>query len=1027
MKEFLRSVAEHYHREAGLEAGHGGGAGAPSPWPMAGWLFVFPNRRSGLFFNHYLSGLSDRPMLAPQVTTSADLFQRLATLRLADRTELLFRLYRLYRDVSRTQETFDQFVFWGDMLLSDFDDVDKYLVDARRLFTNVRDLKEIDELFADLPEEVMRVVRSFWAHVGVPQGGGEAGREVFQRTWSILYTLYDALRRDLAAAGMAYEGMMQREVVERLRAGDGAALPWSKVVFVGLTAISRADRELMLFLRRQGVAEFCWDYADPRLRLPHAVGDEAAADVASQAAYFTAENLSDFPNALSADELRAGIVSDAEREVRVFSVPSGVGQTAQARAQLLRWMADGHIDAASRDKRDEANAFHTAVVLPDEQLLIPMLYAVPAELEPFNVTMGYGLRSTPVAALVEGIARLQQDVRRGCFYYKSVLPLLAHNYTAALAGDAAREAAQRITHESLYLVAPDMLTSAPAAAAEAPAAGPDFMRLLFRPVATAAEAARQLQDVLDLLQDVAGQRFGDVDREFIIAYAQVVQRLGELIGAFGVPFSVKTFYLLLGRLAQGVTVPFTGEPLAGLQVMGVLETRAVDFSNLIVLSMNEGIFPARPSSNTFVPMSLRRAFGLPTQQHRDAVYAYHFYRLLSRARRVTLIYDARSGERQTGEPSRYLMQLRYLYGVHAEPEAVAYPVGVSETMPFEVAKTPEVMARLDRCRAAGSAPGDGVGTRQFSATALKAYLHCPLRFYLQFVERLDEEEEVTEGVDARQFGLVLHAALSRLYDTLRGGPVQSDVLHRMADDRDALAATVRQALRDEMNLAEVTGYLRVVCEIIVAYIQGILRHDARLCPFTYEASEAVRLFDFAVTDGLTVRLKCIYDRLDRSRDGHLRVVDYKTSSPDYKDVKNRTFKRTEFSSVDGLFDEWGRLASGDDKAFGSEDAFQVMLYCLMLTSPDARPEGGAAPMPVGPEGVQPHLYYVRAFHDAAVSTVLTQRDAGPVTDFAPYAADFADRLRRLLAEIYDPSVPFRQADAPGACRNCPFRSICKRD
>lgn len=1045
MKEFLRSVAEHYYREAGLGAKAVAGAdgtAAPSPEAMAEWLFVFPNRRSGLFFQHYLSGLSDRPMLAPQVTTLADLFQRLSGLRVADRTELLFRLYPIYKEIylranpSAGEETFDQFVFWGDMLLADFDDADKYLADARRLFANVRDLKEIDTLFADLPDEVLRIVRMFWTHVGLPHAEerGDDKRAVFRSTWSILYDLYTAFRSRLVADGLAYEGMMQREVAERLRSDVDAGLadlPWRKVVFVGLTAISRADRELMLALKRLGLAEFCWDYADSRLRLSHTAGAET---VASQAAYFTAENLGDFPNALSDEELQAGIVPDAERQVRVFSIPSGVGQTAQARAQLLEWMApDGNgrrvIDAASTDKHEADNAFHTAVVLPDEKLLIPMLYAVPAELEPFNVTMGYGLRATPVAALIEGIARLHQDVRGGHFYYKSVLPLLSHNYTMALAGKAARAAAVHIADEGLYLIAPERLqgelpwNDVPQQAGDEALGDDDtFMRLLFRPVTTAREAVVQLTDVLGYLQERAEAAFGDVDREFIIAYAQVVRQLGEQMESFVETFSIRTFYLLLSRLAQGVTVPFSGEPLAGLQVMGVLETRAVDFDNLVILSMNEGVFPASSAPNTFIPMSLRQAFGLPTQRHRDAVYAYHFYRLLSRARRVTLIYDARANEQQSGEPSRYVMQLRYLYGVDAPTETLSYPVGVAEPMPVEVAKTPEVMARLARFRSVAALPAEGERPpRQLSATALKAYLHCPLSFYLQYVEGLSEDGEVNEDIDARQFGDVLHDALSRLYAPLAGRSVQSDVLHRMASNEGGvLDQAVDDAFRAQMNVTELTGYLCVVREILTAYIRNVLLHDAALCPFTYMAAEEERIFDYTVSDGLTVRLKGVFDRLDYSvRDGCVRLVDYKTGSN----------KGLAFSSAEGLFCEWGQDVAGDVKVSGSEHAFQVMLYCLMLTSRNMRPsvdDAGKPRIDLAGRPLQPHLYYVRAFHSPDAPTLLVQGKEHPVVDFSALREDFEGLLRRMLAEIYDPTVPFRQAKDAAACAHCPFLSVCRR-
>jgi hypothetical protein len=1019
MKEFLRSVAEHYHREAISTEG---------ALALSDYLFVFPNRRSGLFFSHYLGALSETPVAAPATTTINELFARLSNeLRLADRMELLFRLYGLYQSLSHTTEEFDNFVFWGDMLLSDFDDIDKYEVDAQRLFHNVRDLKEIELLYTDYDPETVAVIRSFWTHFF--PNDHDHKKELFEQTWAILYDLYAGFRRSLESDGLAYEGMLMRRVIERLASPDfdddawATLIPYRKVVFVGLTAVSRVDRHLMLRLKMRGMADFCWDYADPRLT-----------DPASRAAFFTADNLADFPNALNEAELRAGIVPDAQKEVHLIAVPSGVGQTVQAADVLRKWIADGIIQPSERDKEASGNAIHTAVVLPDEKLLIPMLYAVPETLEPFNVTMGYPLKATPVAGLMDDIIRLQTDTWRdgrdggeATFYFKPVQALLSHSYINAMCPHTAARILEHITRESLFRVPISLFAQEP------------LLATLFRRVRDAADAAVYLHTLLGLLLQQAEHDarleeesepslipeqpvFSSVEREFLYCYAQAVDRLAELMGRFSYRFKVTTFFHLLQRLTQGEMVPFSGEPLAGLQVMGVLETRSVDFDNVILLSMNEGVFPAKATPNTFIPMSLRSAFGLPTQKHRDAVFAYHFYRLCARARRIVYLYDTRSGGTQTGEVSRYLLQLKHLYHQPMQQHPVHYNLSTQESASFVVQKDARVQQLLDRYR-----PG---GDLFLSASALKDFCACPFRFYLIYLEGLREEDEVAEGIDSSQFGSVFHEAMSRLYAPLCGRRVTSDYLKALIKNRREIREAVEASFDHVMHVAHPEGYLGLVSEIIQEYVRNVLTHDASLCPFTYLASEYKQRSVYTLNDDRAVQLTCIYDRLDIDREGHLRIIDYKTSRPK---VKN-TQPKTQFNSVAGLFDP--------ENDGCSDEAMQVMMYCLMfgLASDEELCQltlnTSDAPRY---HGLVPHLYSVREFHEEQVATGLTflpnnrytpedemQLPSGALSDYAPFAATFEREFRRTLEALFDPRQPFSQCADTKGCTYCPFVALCKR-
>lgn len=1024
MQEFLRTVAQHYAEKAKAETE---GTGLPASMPLSRLLFCFPNRRCGLFFSKYLHEAFGGACFVPSITTINELFGLFSQRQVPDRTSLLFRLYTLYRQLSQRQdkEEFDQFVFWGDMLLGDFDDLDKYLVDADVLFRNVKDLKDIETEFAGFDPEIVEVIQSFWRNYKPAGCPDDAKREAFGQTWSILSKLYHAYREDLAKDNLAYEGMLEREVVEQMLANapepGQSMLPLpniDKVVFVGLTAISKVDRKLMMKLRANDMAEFCWDYADPRL---HRQGSKA-----TSAAYFTAQNLDDFPNEIPDEVLTAGLVPESERQYQLYAVPSAVGQTQLANQVLRSWSKDIAM-----------NPLRTAVVLPDEKLLLPMLYAVPHELGTFNVTMGYPLKDTPIAAFVELLGNLHETMRdrEGAdvsFYYKPVLALLSHNFVRTLAGEEAHRLIDEITRRNLYQVHQDLFQ------------GSELLKLMFRPVRNAMQTLEYLLDILAYLMQQAQSeieqqaqeeaeptleltleeldeeeaqlmhalpRFTITDHEFLYHYNRTLEKLHDEVQRQSFGFTPSTLFLLLQKLVAGVSVPFSGEPLQGIQVMGVLETRGMDFDQLVILSMNEGVFPAKPVSNTFIPMSLRNAFDMPTQKHRDAVFAYHFYRMISRARKVTMIYDSRTDGLQTGEESRYVKQLRYLMGQEElKPVALRNDIGIKESHPFQMIKTQEVMDRMN-CYQAG-------GRRNLSATALNDYIQCPLRFYLAYVEKLREDDEVSEGVDNRFFGDILHHALRNLYEKSEGQRIEADLLRQYIDNpKGEVTRQIQRSFEEVMGIREPEGYNLLVSNILVKYAIETLRHDMKRCPFIYLKGEYEHKMLYDAGEGLKVRVKCIYDRLERSVIGPdtLSIIDYKTGSSSHGG------KRT-IREVADLFNPEGKA---------SHEAFQVMFYCLMLQQADARTLREIRLNKL-PEHLAPHLFFVRDFkRDGNNPTLLNTGKDGKgsfleIQDFMPDSQAMKAELDRLLHEIFDPKVPFTQCKDVRQCMYCKFSTICKR-
>ena len=587
MKPFLYQVASLFYSEYGAE--------------VSRLAFVFPNRRTGLFFQKYLSEVSEKPLFSPTILTINDLFVQLSGKQAADRISMLFKLYDIYLRHSGSSETFDEFLYWGEMLLNDFDDIDKYMADARMLFTNVTDLREIENDFSFLSPEQIAAIRTFWSSF-YPKGD-TPNQEQFLAVWQILYALYTDLREALATEGKGYEGMIFREVVEQMEKDECCDLPYTKVVFVGLNALSVAEERFLSGLQKRGIADFYWDYASPKVTDPD-----------NKASYFVERNLRQFPSQLIENgQLTIDNEDDDKKKIEVIGIPSGIGQAKQV-CSILN-------ELCKEDEMSAEEALRTAVILPDEHLLIPVLNAIPEQIKRINVTMGYPLAGTPVASLMEYILALQKNIRyvdrRPVFYFRDVLPILNHRYISTTSPEMVSNLVKDISENNKIYISYDDLNKTP------------LLSILFTPVTAVETFSDYLINVLqELNKAVEGGKLkvesvnsdteplstfnsqlstiNDIEQEFIFHYFATVNRMKEVMREANVEMKIDTYFRLLKRVTDTITIPFQGEPLSGLQIMGVLETRALDFDRLIILSMNEGIFPLRKAANSFIPYNLRR-------------------------------------------------------------------------------------------------------------------------------------------------------------------------------------------------------------------------------------------------------------------------------------------------------------------------------------------------------------------------------------------------------------------------------------
>lgn len=957
MKPFLYQVASLFYEKWEAE--------------VSRLAFVFPNRRTGLFFQKYLSEVADTPLFSPTILTINDLFIQLSGKQSADRISMLFILYDIYIRQSGSTETFDEFLYWGEMLLNDFDDIDKYMANARMLFSNVTDLREIENDFDFLSDEQIAAIRSFWSSF-YPRGD-TPNQQQFLAVWQVLYDLYEEFRATLAAEGKGYEGMIFREVVESMERGESPDLPYEQIVFVGLNALSVSEERFLAQLQKREIADFYWDYVSDKVTDPD-----------NKASYFVSRNLKSFPSSMKLPP-----EEKVKTEIEVIGIPSGIGQAKHVYTLLSDWCKEAEMSSEE--------ALRTAVILPDEHLLIPVLNAIPEQIRRINVTMGYPLAGTPVASLIEYILALQKNVRyidrNPLFYFRDVLPVLNHRYILSTSPEIISSLVKEITENNKIYISHTELEKTP------------LLEILFTPV-TGVEAfsdylikvLEELNKVMSALSDEeeedAPQRTNDLEQEFIFHYFTTVNRMKEVMKDARIEMKIDTFFRLLKRVTDTITIPFHGEPLSGLQIMGVLETRALDFDRLIILSMNEGIFPQRKAANSFIPYNLRRGFGLPTYEHQDSVWAYHFYRLIERASHVSLLYDTRSNGLQTGEVSRFVHQLHYHYEVPMRDKLVVYNVSSSETPPLAVPKREDIMRRLDAYRKGGS--------KAISASAINTYLDCPLKFYFSVVEGIREEEEVSETIESDVFGSILHKVMEELYKPFQGKMVTVDLLKAIRKDTALLTGAIARAFASEFFKTEVvrslTGQNYLIGEMIRKYVEKILERDGKLTPFVYIESERKINGLISLSDHSEIRLKGFIDRVDEVLDA-IRIIDYKSGSG-----------TTTFSSIESLFNKEEK-----DRA---KAVMQVFMYCWMYAH-FTENKG---------KTIQPGIYYVRSlFSDPFDPSVYHRIERGKsekVEDFSGYAQAFEEGLRGCLDEIFNPEIPFTQTPTGKACSYCPFKGIC---
>lgn len=1022
---------------------------------IADYCFVVPNKRSAVFLSKYFSEVltadGTKAALVPAIITISDFIGELSDKVELSRIEMLFILYEVYSGIVNAHLSpkervagkglvdFNRFQYWGDILINDFGDVDRYLVDAAQLFRNIEGLKEISANY--LTEEQLEVIRKYWNEDLVPEPvkefwnhavyvsdrkGDKSGHKNvsgFVKLWQVMQEVYDGFRCRLAEKGYGYSGMIYREVAERLKEMDADDMEFDRYVFVGFSVLSESEQSIFKSMQGMDIADFYWDYASPAMRIK-----------GNRASRFIHRYVRMFPS-----RYRIGLDPVNEYpDINIVSVPSTFGQ-AKAIVPILRriypekFVKPGYAGADADRQTPAIPLEQTAIVLPDENMVSPLLSAIPSEIETVNVTMGFPLNHTVVASLIKNIVSLQLRARElkslDTFFFEDVIAVLSHPLIRSRYAAVCDKITAAVNYNHLFNVPVTFFDNEEYAPV--------------RPIFSIVKNLNDSDSVINYLDDLMiwlaavvsgsynnegvsssgeddeeiadGDDEGDsaktvnekLELQYILAYRSAIAELRRLndryLAGNKLFLEDKTVFHLAERILGNQTIAYEGMPLKGLQVMGVLESRGLDFDNIVITSMNERIFPRKHYARTFIPNALRRGYGMSTIEHQESMYAYYFYRLIARAKNVYLLYDGRTTGLRSGDMSRYINQIRYQFPaskIHFSGSQ--YSMNSSHPEVVSVEKTPAVMKELRRFLG-------GDNPRFLSAHALNTYIRCPLQFYLSTIERYYPEKEIFDFMDEGTYGTIVHEVAEKIYLDLKGDkpslPLTPEIFEKLADKKFVEDYVARSIRKNYLNLPEddprpLHGDAVIFLKVMTRTLLKMFRRESEMDNVEFLSGEESLYVNLKVNDKYTIALNYRIDRIDtvNNPDGTTsrRIIDYKTGRDE-----------TYISSLAKLFTHGKEME--ETKAI-----FQLLLYCNAYAQKEKY--DGA---------IQPFIYKLRKVAVQAFSPLRLAKEN--IMDYRDLNDEFLQHLSNLLDEIYNPEIPFRAYPEKGGCKYCKFQELCSVD
>ena len=934
---------------------------------------VFPNKRAALFLNEYLARQAGRPLWSPSYITISDLFRSHSHRQVADPIKLVCELHQCFTQCTGIDETLDHFYGWGQLLLSDFDDVDKNMASADHVFANLRDIHELDDV-SYLTQEQRDIIHQFFSNFN-EEHNSELKRR-FLQLWSHIGDIYHSFNERLAAQGLTYEGALYREVAEQ----EDTLFSYDTYVFVGFNLLQQVEQTLFQKLKKAGKARFYWDFDN------YYLGQ-------NEAGYYVAQYLSDFPNAFDRND---EAIYDNFRHPKKITYIAAPTENIQAR-YISSWLQD---EGRLTDGRQ------TAIVLADESLLQTVIHCLPDEVEKVNITTGYPLSQTPVSSLISLLISLQTngyDSQRDCYRLRYINRLLRHPY-ARLISETYQDLYDELNSQKVYYADRSRLSK------------DEGLTLLFSMRAESSETfntslLKWMTAIIQRIATTAGQQeLNALNTESLFRAYTLLNRLNNLTTSGDLTVDIITLQRLMTQIIKATSIPFHGEPAEGLQVMGVLETRNLDFRHVLLLSCNEGNLPKGVSDTSFIPYSIRKAYGLTTIDHKVAIYAYYFHRLLQRADDITMVYNNSTNDGQTGEMSRFMLQMMVESGHPIRFRTLQAGQKPVLRLPRPIKKTPQVCTLLRQHFTYVPSP-ERPDFPTLTPTAINRYMRCPLQFFYRYVSGIIEPDDNEEDiVDNRVFGNIFHLAAQLVYKRLlqRSSRIMAADIDELLKNQVDIERAVDDAFKRELfqmkdttrPLPPFDGLQLINREVIVKYIRQLLEVDRRLTPFTILGLEKTVIMGYTVSlpQPFQVTVGGIVDRLDSitAPDGseRIRVIDYKTGSRKFKPLPD----------VDAIF-------LPENLKDHNDYYLQTFLYShIVRKSSDGVP-------------VAPGLLFIQhAGTDNYDPTLCLNKE--PVTDIATVEEDFMQHLGSVISEIFNPEADFIPTDDRQRCRTCPYAGLC---
>ena len=927
---------------------------------------VFPNKRAALFLNEHLARLAGKPLWSPHYITISDLFRSHSQRQVADPIQLVCELHQSFTQCTGIDETLDHFYGWGQLLLSDFDDLDKNMASAEHVFANLRDIHEYDDI-SYLTEEQRTILHQFFSNFS-EEHNSELKRR-FLQLWSHIFDIYQSFNQKLAEQGLAYEGALYREVAEC----EDITFEYDTYLFIGFNMLQQVEQTLFRRMKQQGKARFYWDYDHYFLN--------------NEAGYYIAQYLSDFPNEL--DDRDDSLYNNFTRQKTITYI-SAPTENIQAR-YISTWL---------RQQNRIADNRRTAVVLCNENLLQTAIHCIPTEVEKVNITTGYPLSQTPITSFVNLLVNLQTNgyvTETRHYRLRHVNHVLRHPYAHYVSSEC-NNLHKELNTQKIYYPDADQLSKN------------EGLQLLFSMAHGSVEQFNStlLLWLMSVIRHIAKNISTEevepspLTQESLFRMYTLLNRLSDLVESGSLKVDIITLQRLITQIVSATSIPFHGEPIEGIQMMGVLETRNIDFEHILLLSCNEGNLPKGLSDTSFIPYSIRKAYGLTTIDHKVAIYAYYFHRLLQRASDITLVYNNSTNDGQTGEMSRFMLQMMVESGHNINLLTLqAGQAPIQKTLQ-PIAKTETVMQLLRK----------RFEDNLLTPTAINRYMRCQLQFFYHYVSGIIEPDNEDEDmIDNRTFGNIFHLAAQLIYEKLMQKCHQilaKDIEYLLQNEVDT-ERVVDEAIKRELfqikdatrRLPPLDGLQIINREVIIKYIRQLLEIDRRLTPFTILGLEKKVKINYEIVAGnerFTTTLGGMIDRLDSitTPDGKelVRVIDYKTGSRRLKAL----------ADVDAIFAQ-------ESLKDHSDYYLQAFLYSHIV-----RQKSHDIP-------VAPALIFIQhASGDDYNPTLCLGHE--PVNDIATVSESYMQHLSSLISDIFNPAISFSPTDERKRCSNCPYAHLC---